>query len=322
MMSGCKSSHVLAAKRRLSSHRGTGPGRVTRTTSSVAVLACVSASALAGLAACSSGASTATYTKIDDMEGSSGVIELPSPDGTTPGAWDTSVIAADPAGAQCHSVLPAPRPAGGTWSYEPVPVPYQTLPAITSLDATRFRTTAPLVNVFGAAIGFDLADLPSPPQDGGAPTGTPACPPTPTPPARAVDLRAYRGITFWGMASAQGGATSKVFLGINDENSDPRGDRCDPSAASNPRTACFNSFAFPVELSSTFTQHTIYFSQFKQAAFGYRATPSVLNLQKVYGLSFTVQTPGFFCPPPNVCAGAPPTLTFDIWIDDLYFVNE
>jgi|GEM_PF-2762098 len=307
-------------KRRLSSHRGTGPGLVTRTTSSVAALAWARACALAGLAACSSGASTPTYTKIDDMEGTSGVVEWPSPDGTTPGAWDTSVYGAAAGDTQCHRTLPVPR----AWSYEPVPVPYQTLPAITSLAAALFRTTAPLVNVFGAGMGFDLADLTSPPPtpDGGAPPGTPDCPPAPTPPALAVDLRPYRGITFWGMASAQVGATSKVYVEINDENTDPRGDRCDPSATGNPRTACFNSFAFPVELSSTFKQYTVYFSQLKQAAFGYHATPSVLNLQKVYGLSFTVQTPCFYCPPPNVCAGAPPTLTFDIWIDDLYFVNE
>jgi hypothetical protein len=109
---------------------------------------------------------------------------------------------------------------------------------------------------------------------------------------------------------------------VDDSNTHPSGGRCDPSATDNPRTACYNSFVFPVDMTSTFTQYTVDFSQLKQAAFGYQTMPSVLTQDKVYGMSFAVLTPGGFCPPTISCAGEPPTLTFDIWIDDLYFVSK
>jgi hypothetical protein len=87
--------------------------------------------------------------------------------------------------------------------------------------------------------------------------------------------------------------------------------------------SCGNVFRFSVHLTDTFTRYTVYFSQLKQSTFGYRIVPSVLQIDKIYSLAFGVATPGGACPPPTVCAGSVlPSLTFDFWIDDVYFVSK
>ncbi len=267
--------------------------------SSVVVMVCV----LTGVSACSSGAPETGYTLIDDMEGTSGIIEWTALVGS-PGSWDSF-------SDQPGSVLPLPRDEGGVWSQDLVPAPYQTRPGITSTHAARLRTTTPLVNQWGAAMGFDFADLPTLPTSSTS-TGHS------TMSAVGVDLTAFRGISLWAMASGTG--TTTVDLEVDDSNTHPSGGRCDPTATDNPRTACYDSFSFPLDLTGTFTRYTIDFSQLKQAAFGHQTMPSVLTQDNVYGMSFAVRPPGGFCPPTTMCAGALPTLTFDIWIDDLYFV--
>jgi hypothetical protein len=270
---------------------------------------------LFGIAACSAGTAAATYTKIDDMEGPSGLVEWIPPLGN-PGAWSSYTD------TQCDRILPVPVYAGGTWSYEPVPVPYQTFPGITSATAARLRTTSPLINQFGAGIGFDFADLT--PYDAIAAKVTPACIAfylyKRDTPAVTVDLTAYKGISFWGMASP-GAGTARVYLAIRDNQTDPRGGFCVPNLTSN--LACDSVSRFPIDLTSTFTQYTVDFSQLTRGlGWGYHATPDVLDLEKVYALEFGVENPGGVCPSTSVCAGPPPSLTFDIWIDDLYFVNK
>lgn len=267
---------------------------------------------IAGIAACSScGEKPVAYTKIDDMEGSTGVVEW-APDGGTHGNWFSFVD------TQCNDILPLPDYAGGRWSYEPVPEPYPTLGGIMSFQAARLRTTSPLVNQWGAGMGFNLLTTVAAtgPQ---SPVG-PVCPPAPAGPSLAVDLRRFRGISFWAMALGPG--TRRVWVQIDDSSTHPNGGSCDPVATDNPRTACFNAFSYPIDLTNTFTQYTVDFSRLKQAAYGYQRTPSVLDLASIYDLEFVVRTPGGFCPPTIRCAGEPATLTFDIWIDDLYFVDE
>jgi hypothetical protein len=272
---------------------------------------------LFGIAACSVGTAAATYTKIDDMEGTSGQIEWIPPVGN-PGAWTSYTD------TQCDRILPVPVYAGGTWSYEPVPVPYQTFPGITSMAAARLRTTSPLVNQFGAGIAVDFADLTQTPYDAGASADTPACIPSymyeRNTPSVTVDLTAYKGISFWGMASP-GAGTGRVYLAVVDNQTDPRGGFCVPDPTST--LGCDSVSRFPIDLTSTFTQYTVDFSQLRRGlGWGYHATPDVLDLEKVYSLGFQVDTPGGACPSTAVCAGQPPSLTFDIWIDDLYFVNK
>jgi hypothetical protein len=270
-------------------------GRLRAGRSSVAALF------LTGLTGCSSGADS-VYTVIDDMEGPSGTIEWTPPTGS-PGTWSSFTAG----GQQSDALLPLPAIAGGTWSYDEVPSPYQTRPGITSAHAAHLRTTTPLVNEIAAGMGFDFAHLP-------ASTGNLEAS------ALGVDLTAFSGISFWGMAFGPG--TTRVSVWVDDASTHPSGGRCDPAATDNPRTACYNSFSFTVDLTGTFTHHTVDFSRLKQAAFGYQTMPSVLTKDKIYGMSFGVRTPGGFCPPSASCAGEPPTLTFDIWIDDLYFVGK
>lgn len=277
---------------------------------------------LSGIAACSAGTASATYTKIDDMEGTSGLIQWVPPAGT-PGAWTSYTD------TQCDHILPMPGYAVGTWSYEPVPAPYQTFPGVTSTSAARLRTTLPLVSQLGAGIGFDFADRAQSLYDAGAVVGAPSCisyyqyiQPTPSSsslPAVQVDLTAYRGVSFWGMTSA-GAGTGRVYLVVDDDNTDPRGEIC--VAAPGSTLACSPS-RFPVDLTGAFTQYTVDFSQLKRdQGWGYHPTPDVLDLDKIYSMRFQVDNPGGNCPAPSVCAGQPPSLTFDFWIDDLYFVNK
>ena len=272
---------------------------------------------LFGIAACSAGTAAATYTKIDDMEGTSGQIEW-IPQVGNPGAWTSFTD------TQSDRILPVPVYAGGAWSYEPVPVPYQTFPGITSTTAARVRTTSPLVNQFGAGIAFDFADLTRAPYDAGSSAGAPGCinfcQYKLDTPSVTVDLTAYKGISFWGMASP-GAGTGRVYLTVVDNQTDPRGGVCVPDPTST--LGCDATSRFPIDLTSTFTQYTVDFSQLMRGiGWGYHATPDVLDLEKVYSLGFQVDTPGGSCPHTSVCAGEPPSLTFDIWIDDLYFVNK
>jgi hypothetical protein len=263
--------------------------------------------------ACSGDTPNAAYTVIDDMEGTSGLIEWKPPTAVAPAGGWTSY-----AETECDHLLPIP----GVWSYEPLPAPYATLPGITSAHAARMRTTAPLDNTWGAAMGFYFYGLLPPSSGAGASNLPPTCPPGNGGFQQVkVDLTAYTGITFWGMATEGAGATT-LSVRIDDRNTDSSGGRCDPSMPSNPLTSCFNSFRSTVELTSAFKQYTIDFSQFQQGAFGFQLVPSVLDQQNVFELTFQVRTPGGYCSPPTICAGPPPTLTFDIWIDDLYFVDK
>jgi hypothetical protein len=134
-------------------------------------------------------------------------------------------------------------------------------------------------------------------------------------------LSAYTGITFWGMATAGAGATT-LSVRVDDRNTDASGGRCDALAPTDPLTSCFNSFRTSIELTSAFKQYTVDFSELEQGAAGYRIMPSVLDQQNIFELTFQVNTPGGYCPPPTSCPGPPPSLTFDVWIDDLYFVNK
>jgi hypothetical protein len=253
-----------------------------------------------GMTACSGGTAEPNLTKLDDMEGTSGLIEWTSPAGARPGGWDSAIWAAMPDDTQSDHLLPIAANAGGAWSYEAVPSPYQTLPGILSKSAARLRTTSPLVNDWGAGMGFDFA----------------------APPARPVDLSPYQGITFWGRAEA-GADPTRISIQIQDSNTDARGNVCDKTMPDSDQRSCSNAFEVSVDLTDMFTRYTVHFSQLKQSAFGYRIVPSVLQIDKIYSLAFGVWTPGGACQAPAVCAGGvSPTLTFDIWIDDLYLVSK
>jgi hypothetical protein len=287
---------------------------------------------LAGAAACSGGGTPSGapsgYTKIDDMEGSSGFIEWTPPSDMTPGRWVTATDC-----TEADRIAPPPSsldPNG--WSYAELPAPYETFPGITSAHALRLRTLSPLVDVWGANVTSDFA---FPAGGDGGPDAEPPAAADAGPPAAGapcmngssrqspgvpVDLGAYSGITFWGMSGA---ADVNVLVQLQDQNTDPRGGICNPTDPT-VETNCYNGFGHGVILTPVMTRYTIAFSDLIQDPYwGYHPDPDVLDSQHVYSLGF--QFTASICANDStiMCAGgqAPPA-SFDFWIDDLYFVQK
>jgi hypothetical protein len=262
------------------------------------------------------------------MEGENGVIEWTPPDGMFSGAWFATTDCTE--GDRISPLASSIDPQG--WFYATYSAPQTTFPGVTSLHAARLRTTSPLVGVWGAGMGFDFALLsqigvgnPTPDSgavDAGSPVVGQPCRQGSSRdfPGGTVDLSAYSGITFWAMAEGTGSKTIRVEF--NDTNTDSRGGICnaaDPSNESN----CYNGFAIAVVLTDTLTQHTIYFSSLQQdPSWGYRPNPSVFDLQHVYQVLFEMLLPSCAAVANTKCAGGGPSVTFDFWIDDLYFVNK
>lgn len=270
---------------------------------------------------------TTTYVHIDDMEDPGGVIDW-RPDsgaeGTAPGQWDSE------AGTQCDDIRPLPRYLGGTWEPAKLESPYETFSNRLSRHAARLYTTAPLVNTWGATLAFDFVKkLPLPPHEPRDPEH-PGDPATCTPPAGVlpdswspaltVDLRAYRGVSFYARAVPEVG-TAAIFVKLHDLNTDRRGEVCDPTLGSDRE--CYNAFGKRVVLDAEFRRYTVLFDEFEQElGWGYRPPEAAPDLEHVFSLVFQVRTPGGPCDPPNVCPGGPPELSFDVWIDDLAFVER
>jgi hypothetical protein len=277
---------------------------------------------LSAMAACSDPAVPAeALTRVDDMEGDRTQILWRAPgsaEGVIPGRWQSF------ADVSCDALTPPPTsPDADRWTFTDLAEPYTTFDGTRSTRAARLTTTAPFVNTWGAGMRFDLTSLvPFVERTSDVPEDLPC--PTATRDlsewdAEMVDLRAFRGVTFYGKADPNAGSTTVSVL-LLDRNSDPRGGQCDPVQAS--AAECFNSFAASVELDATFKRFTVDFSQLQQDPhWGYRPSNEP-DLEHVYGIAFQVFTPGGVCPKGAVCPGDPPSLTFDVFIDDVYFVNR
>ena len=258
------------------------------------------------------------------MEAAGGLIQWTPPPGMTPGFWWAVTDC-----TQAERIDPAPYfldPYG--WSAADLPESHETFPGMTSTRAARLRTLSPLVGVWGASTGFDFAQLP--PGDG-RPVWPPPQPYVPAPPQPGqpcrqgsdrdypggpVDLGAYAGVTFWAMAGDAGTRTLRVQL--NDVHTDPRGGICNAADAAD-EVDCYNAFGVEVRLTSTPTQYRIAFSDLRQGRWGYQVPSGVPDWQRVYSMAFQVSP----CAAPNMmCAGGSSQLSFDVWIDDLYFVNK
>ena len=253
------------------------------------------------------------------MEGSTGRVEWTPPSATReaqPGRW---ISYAD---IQCSDLVPTPEWApGGGWSHAALPVSHETLPGVTSETAARLRTRAPLINTWGAGMGFMFTE---PPADQLTMLVTRPCTLGMARdlvyPAAPVDLSRYSGIVFWARA-AQNADSASVLVQFQDANTDPRGGVCDPVTGST--NGCYNGFGVVLTFGESFERYVVDFSELTQNPnWGHRPRPSVIDLEHVYGLVFQVDTPGGVCASPNVCLGGLPELTFDIWVDDLYFVGK
>ncbi|HVZ87214.1 MAG TPA: hypothetical protein VHG72_09605 [Polyangia bacterium] len=282
------------------------------------------AALLAG-AACSGGGAAIqadaaiSYTKIDDMEDGGDLIEWTAPR-LGRGNWWTSTDC-----TASHDISPVATAVDpGGWSFAVLPVSHLTLAGV-STHAARLRTTAPLVGIWGANMGFNLAKQPG--SDGGVIAGTPdggtltdpeGCPVTLDWTAVPVDLSAHAGITFWAMADPAG--TSTIRVAVDDASTDPRGGVCDADTPGSSAD-CFNSFATSLNLTDTFAPYTIDFASLQQdPSWGYHPSPDVVDTRHVFQISFRVDLPP--CTTYGMCAGGSPSVTFDFWIDDLYFVDR
>jgi hypothetical protein len=260
-------------------------------------------------------------TRVDDMEHGDSQIPWRAPEADAsalPGRWQSF------ADISCETLLPTPTsPDADRWTFADIP-PYTTFRDTRSTKAARLRTTAPLVNTWGAGMRFDITTFV---ESVAANTDVPGDLPCPTAsrnleewPAEPIDLRGFRGVTFFGKADPNAGATTVAVM-LLDQNSDPRGGVCDPGQGS--RNECFNSFSASVELGPDFRRFTVDFSDLAQdPQWGYRPNPNVPDFAHVYGIAFQVFTPGGVCPIGVVCPGDPPSLTFDIWIDDVHLVQR
>ena len=277
------------------------------------------------------GGATSGYTKVDDMEGGPAIEWMPPP-GLLPGAWYT---VSDCIGAG-DLWPPPPIVTAGTltpsiWSYSELPTPHETFSGILSTHAARLRTTSPIIGQF-AAMGITLARQPgltveivsTGGSDAGGPmpdasSGGQALCPVIRGDEGSVDLSAYSGVTFWAKGDPTGVRTIQVKL--QDLHTDPRGGICNDADTSNP-DACYNGFSTTIALTGSFAQYTIDFASLQQDPhWGYRPDPDVLDAQHVYQLVFEIFPPT--CYLHEMCVGgSPPPVSFDFWIDDLYFVNK
>jgi hypothetical protein len=306
-------------------------GRWTRRLVLIAfLLACGASCSQAG------GGAPTCCTKIDDMERDGGyTIEWPPPSGLAAGVWFSSTdcsqagkISPPPAVVTDGGIIPS------AWSPSALPTSHETFPGIISTHAAHLYTTSQLDDGWGANIslsfavtpGLNLEIVPTGGSDAGAQqvdasaAGQTACP-TVVGAEAGVDLSAYSGITFWAKGDPTGARTLQV--GFLDSNTDPRGGICNYTD-SNSRASCYNAFSKNVALTETFAQYTVDFASLQQdPAWGYRPDSGIVDRQHVYGLAFQVNAP--FCYTNEMCVGdggSPPAYTFDIWIDDLYFVNK
>jgi hypothetical protein len=225
--------------------------------------------------------------------------------------------------------------APDAWFYSALPAAHETFPGIMSTHAARVRTTTPLQNVWGGSMGFMFAwpsgdasvqvvpiadaDADAGPQGSDASTAGPATCPAVIGPEVAVDLSPYSGVTFWAKGDPAGARTIQVFF--QDVHTDPRGGFCN-YIDSHSSDFCYNGFGTAIALTDTFARYTIDFANLQQnPSWGYRPDPDVFDAQHVYQLVFQINAPT--CYTNEMCVGgSAPPVSFDFWIDDLYFVNK
>lgn len=272
------------------------------------------------------------YTKIDDMEGEDGHIAW-SPEGALSGSVPSGTVSSgfwtsSTDCKQARRILPEPYfLSPGGWTYDVVHPPYQTMPGTPpSTHAARLRTNdnETLQGVWGANMGFDFTSGPSGVTVGaGKSAGEEDCRQGSARDFDAVpvDLSAYSGFTFWAMAST--GGRQSIRVQINNVSTDPRGEECTPAGAVSEK-GCYNGFGKAFLLTDKFTQYWVDFSELRQdPTWGH--DPSLKPFAPTsgsYSMNFEVPLPGCITDDYANCASGDEPISFDVWIDDLYFINK
>jgi hypothetical protein len=130
------------------------------------------------------------------------------------------------------------------------------------------------------------------------------------------DISQYKGVAFWAKAGDLGDAgTVDLKVIFPDPDTDPRGGICNSAAAGaggpTDTSQCYDSYAETVEMTGDWQEFVVLFSDLQLGSFGW-VTPNAFDEQHVYGINFQVQD--------NDASGSP-TVNFDFWLDDLYFIK-
>jgi hypothetical protein len=175
----------------------------------------------------------------------------------------------------------------------------------------------PLADAGAAEAGSNAADSS---VDATGNAGGDAGPPMVTVP---FDISAYKGISFWGKATAEAG-TVDVKVQFPNTDTDPRGGVCNgPRAGVGIPTdirRCYDSYAVHKSFTGDWQQFTVLFSDLAIEGFGFMS-PAPFNVdtdagprgsKNVYGVNWQGQKNTM----PD--AGA---VSIDFWVDDVYFIQ-
>ena len=121
--------------------------------------------------------------------------------------------------------------------------------------------------------------------------------------ASTYDASAYRGFVFWGRISGDSGSASVRFA-VPDKNTSAAGGVC-TAASEGGAAGCSDYFSKGITLTPTWQQFVISYTQLQQTGFGLPKGLTGLDAAHIYSCQF------------QLSPGAP----FDIWIDDIYFID-
>lgn len=114
--------------------------------------------------------------------------------------------------------------------------------------------------------------------------------------AMTYDASAYQGVTFWARIGGDAGAASVQF-NVPDRNTSTPGGVC---------TGCGDYFSTPaLTITPAWHQFVVYFNQLGEQGFGVPQA-AALDVAHIYSCQF------------QLAAGA----AFDIWVDDIYFIDK
>jgi hypothetical protein len=169
----------------------------------------------------------------------------------------------------------------------------------------------------GADAGCVVEAPDAAPEDAGD-SGPPICETTVP-----FDISPYKGIIFWGKTTAGDAGTLDVKVLFPDTFTDPRGNICNSAAAGafgpTDTLQCYNSFTKHVTFTGAWQQFTVLLADLKQdPGFGYilpldaGADAGSWSGTNVYGINWQGQDNN---------APDSGTVTMDLWVDDVYFIQ-
>jgi len=109
------------------------------------------------------------------------------------------------------------------------------------------------------------------------------------------DASRCNGIAFVAKKSPE--SSSAIRVKLPDINTDPAGGVCEE---------CYNDFGIGLKVTDEWTRYVVSFSDLKQESGWGKPNPPNIDSEKVFGIQWQTTVPG---------------VDFDIWIDDISFVD-